>query len=60
MTPKTTAQRVREAEAAHRARGEKEIRVWVPDAAEAIEKVRELARKLCVKMARAKGGKHDV
>ncbi len=44
---KTTAQRVREAEAAHQKRGERQIRVWVPDQAEAIEQVRSLAAALC-------------
>jgi hypothetical protein len=44
---KSTAQRVREAEASHRERGEKNIRVWVPDTPDAIRQVRELASKLC-------------
>lgn len=44
---KPTAQRVREAEAAHRARGEKEIRVWVPNRPDAIAAIRALAVKLC-------------
>jgi hypothetical protein len=45
--PKPTAQRVREAEASHRARGEREIRLWVPDTPEAVRQIRELAAKLC-------------
>lgn len=44
---KDRAQRVREAEAAHRARGEREIRVWVPDNDVDKEKVRRLAAELC-------------
>lgn len=44
--PKSTAQRVREAEASHLARGEKNIRVWVPDTPAAIQQVRDLAAKL--------------
>lgn len=44
---KTTAQRVREAEASHRARGEKQLRVWVPNNPESVEAVRRLARELC-------------
>lgn len=48
--PKSTAQRVREAEASHRERGEKQIRVWVPaDPPEDEEAVRSLARELCAK-----------
>jgi hypothetical protein len=49
---KTKAQSVRDAEAKHRARGEREIRVWVPATDEAIEKVRSLARRLCRKNMR--------
>ena len=48
---KSTAQRVREAEASHRARGEREIRLWVPANPEAIAQVRELAAKLCAEHA---------
>ena len=48
-SPKSTAQRVREAEASHLARGEREIRLWVPDNPEDIEAVRSLARELCAK-----------
>lgn len=44
--PKSTAQRVRETEASHRARGEREIRLWVPDNPAAIQQVRNLAAKL--------------
>lgn len=44
---KNKAQRVREAEAAHEARGEKQIRVWVPDNPDDIAKVRQLAAELC-------------
>ena len=44
---KGKAQRVREAEAAHRAQGEKEIRLWVPNTPDAIAKVRRLAAELC-------------
>jgi len=47
MASKTTAQRVREAEAAHIARGERQIRVWVPDNPEAVARVRALAAELC-------------
>lgn len=43
----TKAQSVRAAEAKHRDRGEREIRVWVPDNHEAISMVRELAKRLC-------------
>lgn len=43
---KSAAQRVREAEASHRARGEREIRLWVPDTLEAIRQIRNLAAKL--------------
>jgi hypothetical protein len=46
VTPKPTAQRVREAEASHRARGEREIRLWVPDDPDAIQQVRDLAHAL--------------
>lgn len=46
---KTTAQRVREAEASHLARNEKQIRVWVPDHPDDIEAVRKLARDLCAR-----------
>jgi hypothetical protein len=38
---KSTAQRVREAEAMHRARGEREVRVWVP--ADRAEEIRTIA-----------------
>ena len=48
---KTTAQRVREAEAAHRARGERQVRVWVPDTPEDVQQVRDLAATLCAKRA---------
>lgn len=48
---KTNAQRVREAEASRRARGEREIRVWVPDTPEAKQQVRDLARRLCAENA---------
>lgn len=50
--PKSKAQRVREAEAAHRARGERQIRVWVPDIPEAIDQVRRQAAQLCSQHAR--------
>lgn len=56
---KTKAQTVREAEALHRARGECQIRVWVPDKPEEINKVRELARKLCKKNAARKAASTD-
>lgn len=36
-------------EASRRARGEREIRLWVPDNPEDIEAVRSLARELCAK-----------
>lgn len=52
-TPKSTAQRVREAEAFHRARGEKALRVWVPDNPDAIRQVRELAARLCASNLKA-------
>jgi len=45
--PKSTAQRVREAEASHRARGEREIRLWLPNDPDLIREFRELAAKLC-------------
>lgn len=51
---KTNAQRVREAEASHRAQGEKQIRVWVPNQPEPISLVRELAKKLCLENAAKK------
>ncbi|MTJ93570.1 MAG: hypothetical protein F8N36_12000 [Desulfovibrio sp.] len=44
---KTKAQRVREAEAGHLARNEKQIRVWVPNRAGDIRQVRDLAASLC-------------
>lgn len=47
--PKPPAQRVREVEASRRARGEREIRVWVPDNPKDIETVRSLAKELCAK-----------
>ena len=43
--PKTHAENVRAFEKRRRDRGEKEIRVWVPDAADAIKRVRQLARR---------------
>lgn len=46
MPPKPLSQRVRETSARKRARGLKEIRVWVPDYSEAVQEVRELARRL--------------
>lgn len=52
---KNRAQRVREAEAAHEARGEKQIRVWVPDNPDDIAKVRQLALELCAQ-AQEKAG----
>lgn len=51
MSAKTTAQRVREAEASHLARGEKQIRVWVPDRPDDLKQVRDLAKKLCAERA---------
>ena len=52
---KPKAQRVREAEASHRARGEKQIRVWVPDpakfGAEAANRVRKVAAEECAAIA---------
>lgn len=45
--PKSTAQRVREAGEMHKAKGERQIKVWVPDKPEAVEQVRTLAAKLC-------------
>lgn len=47
--PKPTSQRVRKAEASHRERGERELRVWVPDNPDDIAAVRELARELCAR-----------
>lgn len=47
LMAKSTAQRVREAEASHRARGEREIRVWVPDSPAKIKQIRDLANRLC-------------
>ena len=47
---KTTAQRVREAEASHRERGERQIKVWVrADFPEDAEAIRTLARELLAK-----------
>lgn len=48
--PKSTAQRVREAEASHRARGERQIKVWVrADFPEDAEAIRSLAKELLTK-----------
>ena len=55
---KGRAQRVREAEAAHRARGEREIRCWVPNTPEAVAQVRQLAARLCAE-AQAKRAAED-
>lgn len=50
--PKSNAQRVREAEASHIARGEKQIRLWVPTKnPEDEQAVRKLAKSLCDKRA---------
>ena len=47
---KSLSERVRESEDARRARGEKQIRVWVPaDPPEDEQAVRSLARELCTK-----------
>lgn len=53
---KSTAQRVREAEASHRQRGEREIRVWVPDTDEAKAEIREHAARLCAEALEQKEG----
>lgn len=53
--PKSTAQRVREAEASHLARGQKQIRVWVPDTDEAKAEIREHAARLCAEAQEQKG-----
>jgi hypothetical protein len=48
---KTPAERVRDSEASRRARGEKQLRVWVPNpkiyGPEDEKQVRDLAAKLC-------------
>lgn len=44
--PKSNAQRVREAGEMHKAKGERQVKVWVPNNAEAIRQIRELAAKL--------------
>ena len=44
---KTPAEKVRDTEARKRASGLREIRVWVPDNAEAVAALREAAARLC-------------
>jgi hypothetical protein len=55
---KSKVQRVREAEAGHRARGEKQIRLWVPNEIEVIAQIRTIAAKFCDE-ARAKQLKRE-
>lgn len=45
--PKTPAQRVREVEASRRARGEREVRLWLPDDPDTIQRFRDEATKAC-------------
>ena len=47
MTAKSGADRVADHRRARAARGEKEIRVWVPDSPEAVRRVQDLAAHLC-------------
>lgn len=49
--PKSTAQRVREAEAMHKARGERQVKVWVPKGAsqQELQALRDHAAALCAK-----------
>jgi L-alanine-DL-glutamate epimerase-like enolase superfamily enzyme len=48
--PKSTAERVREAEASHRQRGERQIKLWVrADYPEDAETLRNLAKELLAK-----------
>lgn len=45
--PKSTAQRVREAVEMHKARGERQIKLWLPDDPDTIQRFRDEAAKAC-------------